>query len=112
MDVRNGKTLPLDYINFVTLIRYERKQQDEGVTIKRWAGDTSGQYKYVEIEKRKLKLSDFQEGGIPLAPGIYQLKHNSVYGQPPSGFYGQSNFFEVNTEKDIDNIQVLLNPAI
>ena len=110
--VWNRKPMPLDHVGSVTLIRYEREKQDEGVTIKRWAGDTSGQYKYVEKEKRTLKLSDFPDGVIPLEPGIYQFKHNSVYGQPPSGFYGDSNLFEIKAgEKTID-VQIPLTPAI
>jgi len=103
---------PNDYISSVTLIRYEEQPQDEGVTIKRWAGDTSGQYKYVEKEKRKLNLSDFPGGVIPLEPGLYQFKHNSVYGQPPSGFYGKSNFFEIKAGEETLDVQIPLNPAI
>lgn len=103
---------PNDDINSVTLIRYEKQPQDEGVTMKRWAGDTSDQYKYVVKEKRELKLSDFPERVIPLEPGLYQFKHNSVTGRPPSGFYGESNFFEIKAGEEIIDVQILLNPAI
>ena len=112
--VRAGEEepIPFDHISSVTLIRYERQKQDEGVTIKRWAGDASGQYKYVEKEKRTLKLSDFPDGLIPLEPGIYQFNHNSVYGQPPSGFYGKSNFFEIKAGEETADVQIPLNAAI
>ena len=103
---------PNDDINSVTLIRYDKQPQDEGVTMKRWAGDTSGQYKYVVKEKRELKLSDLAKGLIPIEPGIYQFNHNSVYGQPPSGFYGESHFFEIKPGHKSLEVQILLNAAI
>ncbi len=103
---------PNDDINSVTLIRYDKQPQDEGVTMKRWAGDTSGQYKYVVKEKRELKISDFPEGVIPLEPGLYQFKHNSVTGRPPSGFYGESNFFEIKPGEETLDVQIPLYMAI
>ena len=103
---------PNDDINSVTLIRYDKQPQDEGVTIKRWAGDTSGQYKYVVKEKRELKLSDFPERVIPLEPGLYQFKHNSVTGRPPSGFYGKSNFFQIKPGEETLDVQIPLYMAI
>lgn len=109
---RKKEPIPLDHVGSVTLIRYERKKQDEGVTIKRWAGDTSGQYKYVKKEERRLNLKDFPEGLIPLEPGIYQFNHNSVHGQPPSGFYGKSNFFEIKPGEETIDVQIPLYPAI
>lgn len=106
------ESTPDDYISTVTLIRYEKQPQDEGVTMKRWAGDTSGRYKCVEKEKRTLKLSDFPGGVIPLEPGLYQFNHNSVSGNPPSGFYGESNFFEIKAGEETFDIQIPLYPAI
>ena len=103
---------PNDHISSVTLTRYEKQPQDEGVTIKRWAGDTSGQHKYVEKEKRKLNLKDFPERLIPLGPGIYQFNHNSVSGQPPSGFYGKSSFFEIKAGEETIDVKIQLYPAI
>lgn len=108
----NKDPIPFDHIRSVTLIRYERQEQDEGVSIKRWAGDTSSRYKYVEKEKRKLNLNDFPKGLISLEPGIYQFKHNSVYGQPPVGYYGKSNFFEIKAGEETIDVQILLTPAI
>jgi len=115
IDIRNEKPMSQDWgISKVTLIRYERQKQDEGVTMKRWAGDTSGQYKYVEIEKNKLNLVDFPERLIPLEPGLYQIKYNSVRGTRgmTSGFYGESNFFEVKAESEVIEVHVPLYPAI
>ena len=103
---------PDDHINSVTLTRYAKQPQDEGVTIKRWAGDTSGRYKYVAKEKKELKLSDFPERLIPLGPGIYQFNHNSVRGQPPSGFYGKSSLFEIKLGKETVEVRIPLYPAI
>ncbi|MBW1782158.1 MAG: hypothetical protein JRL30_15640 [Deltaproteobacteria bacterium] len=111
-DAKYGKPMTLDNIRSVTLISYKRQKQDEGVTMKRWAGDTSGQHKYVVKEKRELKLSDFPEGVIPLEPGIYQFKHNSVTGRPPSGFYGESSFFEIKPGEETLDVQIPLYMAI
>jgi len=104
--------IPVNYINTVTLIRFKRESQDRGVEIKRWAGDKIGQYKYVELDCRELKLSDFVEGKIILESGIYQIKHNSVYGQPPSGYYGKSDYFEIKAGDDLFKVKITLNPAI
>ena len=112
LNVSNQETISFEYLRSITLIRYERRKQDEGVVIKRWAGDTSGQYKDVEKERRDLKSSDFSGGLILLEPGIYQFKHNSVSGKPPSGFYGESNFFEIKMGEEIMDVEILLYPAI
>ena len=112
MDAGRDGSFPAGYIQTVTLIRYERQPQDEGVVMKRWAGDTSGNTKTVEIESQKLKLSDYPDGLIPLEPGLYQFKHSSVSGMPPSGYYGQSRFFEIKPGQKPLEIQVLLNAAI
>lgn len=112
LNVSNQEVIPFEHIRSITLVRYERQKQDEGIVVKRWAGDTSGQYKYVEKEKRKLNLSDFPGGLIPLESGIYQFNHNSVYGQPPSGFYGESNFFEIKPGEETLDVQIPLYMAI
>ena len=110
-NVSDQSVMPFDHVRSLTLVRYERQKQDEGIVIKRWAGDTSGQYKYVEKERRALNLSDFPGGLFLLEPGIYQFKHNSVYGQPPSGFYGKSSFFLIKAGEELIKIQIRLNPA-
>ena len=104
--------MPFDHVRSITLSRYDKLPQDKGVTVKRWAGDTSNQYRYVEKEKRTLNPSDFPGGLILLEPGIYKFQHNSVHGQPPSGFYGKSNFFEITAEDEIIEVRIPLYPAI
>jgi len=104
--------MPFDHVGSVALIHYERQKQDKGVVVKRWPGDASGRYKYVEKERQELKLSDLSGGLMSLEPGIYQFKHNSVHGQPPSGFYGESNVFEIKEGEKIIKVKIYLNPAI
>ena len=117
INISNQEVMPFDRILSATLLRYDKLPQNKGVTVKRWAGDTSGKYKYVEKEKRTLTLSDFPGGLIPLEPGIYQIQHNSVRGEPPSGFYGKSNsrrtrIFEVTAGDEIIEVRIPLYPAI
>ena len=107
--VETNESVP---IAAATLIRYRREIQDEGVEVKRWEGDTGSQYKYIEIEKRELRLNNFAGGSILLKSGIYQIKHVSASGQPPSGYYGKSNIFEIKVGQEPVEIQILLNPAI
>lgn len=102
----------LDHIGSVTLIRYEEKPQLEGVEIRRWAGDTASQTRCVEIDRRELSSADLPDGLLSLQPGIYQFKHNSVSGTPPSGYYGESPFFEVAPGNEPVEVQVELFPAI
>lgn len=111
-DAGNGGPMPAEHIDAVTLIRYEKRPQDKGVVVKRWAGDTSGDFKYVEIDKRTLKPREFLGGCLQLEPGHYQFKHNSVSGQPPSGFYGQSEIFEVRPGPGPMEVQINLNAAL
>ena len=111
-NVSDQSVIPFDHVGSVVLIRYERQKQDKGVVVKRWPGDASSQYKYVEKERQELKLSDFSGGLMSLVPGLYQFKHNSVHGQPPSGFYGESNFFEIKAGEEPVDVQILLHPAI
>ena len=114
INITNQTVMPFDRIRSMTLIRYEKQPQDKGVTIKRWAGDTASQYKYVEKEKRKLKLNDLPEGHILLEPGIYQIMHNSVQGESgmTSGYYGKSNYFDIKPESKILEVRIPLYPAI
>lgn len=112
IQVGHEATLPLDAISSVTLLRYTREAQDEGAGSQRWPGDTSGQYTYTEIGQWDVLLSGFPGGLMPLESGIYQFKHNSVSGQPPSGFYGHSDYFEVKAQEDVMLVQIQLNAAI
>jgi hypothetical protein len=102
----------LEDLGSITLIRYERREQAKGVQIQRWEGDTANQYQYVELNRCELNSADLPEGIISLQPGFYQFKHNSVSGQTPSGFYGESPVFEIEPEKEAVQIQVQLYPAI
>jgi hypothetical protein len=102
----------LEDLGSVTLIRYEKRPQDEGVVVKRWAGDVSGDFKHVEFNRRELNAADLPEGLLSLQPGFYQFKHNSVSGQPPSGFYGESPVFEIRTGDQPIEVEVQLHPAI
>jgi hypothetical protein len=102
----------LEDLGSVTLIRYEKKPQDEGIVVKRWTGDTSGEFKQVELNRRELNAADLPEGILSLQPGFYQFKHNSVSGKPPSGFYGESPVFEVRPENEPVEIHIQLYPAI
>jgi len=100
-----------DTLSLVTLTRYAREAQEEGVSSQRWPGDTSGQTKYIETKTWEVQLGDFPGGVIPLEPGFYQFKHNSVSGNPPSGFYGTSDYFEIKAGEKIA-VQISLNAAI
>ena len=111
-NVSEQSVMPFDHIGSVVLIHYERQKQDKGVVVKSWAGDARREYKYVVKEKRELKLSDFPERVIPLEPGLYQFKHNSVTERPPSGFYGESNFFEIKPGEENLDVQIQLYMAI
>ena len=102
----------LEDLGSVTLIRYERREQAKGVQVRRWEGDTANQYQYVELNRCELNSADLPEGIISLQPGFYQFKHNSVSGQPPSGFYGESPVFEIQSEQKAVEIKVQLYPAI
>ncbi len=104
--------ISLDTISRVTLTCYTLETQEKGVGSQRWSGDTSGQVKYVEAKTWEVRLSDFPGGLIFLEPGRYQFKHNSVSGNPPSGFYGTSDYFEVKAGDNIPSVQLWLNAAI
>ena len=82
--------------------------------MKRWIGDKVNPYKYVEKTRQKLKAKDFQKGTLSLPKGIYQLKHNSVSGTRgmTSGYYGESNFFEIKSGDEFIEVEVFLYPAI
>ena len=80
--------------------------------MKSYSGDTSMQYKYVEIEKRTLQSSDLRAGVLSLSPGLYQFKHNSVTGKPTSGYYGKSKVFEVKPSEEVIKVKILVTPAI
>lgn len=105
-------SMSLDDLGSVTLIRYERREQAKGVQIRRWEGDTASQYQHVELNRREISSADIPEGVLSLQPGFYQLRHNSVSGKPPTGFYGESRVFEIMPTEQPVEVHVLLYPAI
>ena len=107
----DGVPLSLDVFASVTLIRYRQEVSEQGSRTQRWPGDTSGQTQYVETGQWEVSLCDFPDGQIALEPGTYRFKHNSAGGNPPSGFYGESDIFEVKVGDEIV-VPVLLNAAI
>ncbi len=114
VDTHFQTIIPLKHVSTLTLIRYKKQPQDKGVTMKRWAGDTSGEYKYVETERRDLKFSDLVGGFLSLEPGFYQFKYNSVRGTNgmTSGYYGRSGLFELKSGEDLIEVRVFLHAAI
>ena len=111
-DYQSKESMPYDYVNKVTLIRYAQESQDPGVEVKRWPGDDSGKYKYVELESREIDLKEYPSETLLLKTGTYQIKHNSVIGTPPSGYYGESEFFEIKVGDKLKEIKVVLFAAI
>lgn len=63
------------------------------------------QWKHLPTSWQQLATFNYSEKNVS------QLKHNSAYGQPPSGFYGKSIFFEVKAEDEIVEVQIPLYPA-
>lgn len=104
--------MSMEDLGSVTLIRYERREQSKGTTVQRWKGDTASRDQYVEIDRRELNSADLPEGILSLQSGVYQFKHNSVSGRPPSGYYGESPVFEIKPEQKAVEIHVQLYPAI
>jgi hypothetical protein len=104
--------MPMEHIGSVILVEYDRREQAKGVTSQRWPGDKSGRYQFVELNRRQLKPSDLPGDTLLLGPGFYQFKHNSVSGQPPSEFYGESAIFEIRAGEETIEIHVPLYQAI
>jgi len=102
----NGKEISLSKVTLIRLSQHKR----EG-TMQRWTGDTAFQYSYKEISREDIILKDLKEKTITLEPGYYQFKYNDVSGVPPSGYYGDSNVFEVKTG-DALTISLMINAAI
>ena len=110
--VNEPDPMPLADVGSVTLIHFERQPREDGVTMQRPAGDANPPFRFVEKERRTMKTSDFPGGLLSLEPGLYQFKHNSVSGDPPTGFYGESRVFEIEAGKEFLEVQVILYPAI
>ncbi len=95
----DGQVIPTDHITRLVLIRYSpRPSAPEGVH-------------YDKVKERTLSSNDYPNGAIRLAPGYYRVKHNSVYGKPPSGYYGQSEIVALVPDQ-IREVTITLHAAI
>lgn len=110
--VGQEEAVTLDDLGSVTLVSYEKRPQEPGVQVQRWAGDPASQHQMVEIFRRELAAADLSDGLLSLPSGFYQFKHNSVSGQPPAGYYGESPIFEVGPAEEVIKVEVELFPAI
>lgn len=79
--------------------------------MQRWSGDTAYQYQYNEISREAVNITKLPDKMIVLEPGFYQFEYNDVRSDPPVGFYGKSNIFEVKDGED-KNIDVFLQSAL
>jgi len=102
----------LSYINSPggTLIKLREKKEKGGV-VKRWAGDRNHYSSLEQVLEKKITNADFEYGAIAVKPGMYKILFNSVYGSPPSGYYGKSSIVEIKQGERVV-IQVPLIPAI
>lgn len=110
MAATDGRLLNPAHIPACILVQYARTVRTKG-TVQRWPGDTAGQYEYKVIQKREFIPANLVKGRLELLPGFYQIEHQSVSGEPPSGMYGKSDFFEIRSGEEAE-VQVLLYPAL
>ena len=61
--------------------------------------DTPEKYRYVEVSRKVVDLG--QNRSLLLDSGFYRFEYNDVSGDPPSGFYGKSDVFEVKGGGDM-----------
>ena len=93
----------------ITLLHLSR-QKRKGV-VKRWSGDTACTYSYKELSKELIDMKNLPDKKIILESGFYRFEYNDVRGNPPAGFYGKSEVFEVKAGGVIE-IKVRLNSAL
>jgi hypothetical protein len=93
-----------------TIVHMKYNKNKKGV-VKRWAGDMNHYSALEPALGQMIKAWDLQDGDIPVEPGLYKLRFNSVNGSPPSGFYGDSAVLEVDVGK-IVIFPIALAPAI
>lgn len=79
--------------------------------MQRWTGDTAYQNQYNEISREAVNITKLPRKMLVLEPGFYQFEYNDVHGDPPAGFYGGSEVFEVKAGNDME-IPVWIKPAI
>jgi len=112
INAQSEEPMPHNSIKNATLIRYAHESKDPEVDIKRWSGDKGSVHNYVELESRDVLFSDHPGMKMLIRTGIYQIKHNSVTGTPPSGYYGESAFFEIKAGDEPIEVKIVLYPAI
>ena len=102
----------ISYINSPggTLIELREKKEKGGV-VKLWAGDRNHYSNLEQVLEKKITNADFEYGAIAVKPGMYKILFNSVYGSPPSGYYGKSSIVEIKQGERVV-IPVPLIPAI
>ena len=93
-----------------SLVMLKRNKKKKGV-IKRWAGDKNQFSNLETVMEKRLVAGDLENGAITVKPGWYQIRFNSVRGNPPSGYYGRS--VAVKAKKgELIVVPVMLFPAI
>ncbi len=103
----NRKKIKEGTFSTITLVKL--KQVSAKAIIIRWKGDTPNKYDHVEVSRKTIDLRKHKS--IFLKPGFYRFEYNDVRGNPPAGFYGKSDLFEVKDEGDME-IEIGVNPAI
>lgn len=93
-----------------TIVQMKENKNRKGV-VKRWVGDRNHYSSLAPVAEQRIKAWKFQDGALPVEPGLYKLRFNSVYGSPPSGFYGESAILEVDVGQ-IVIFPIALTPAI
>ena len=91
----------------VTLVKLKRIPT-RGVIIQK-RGDTPEKYSYVEVSRKSFDLDKYRL--VSLEPGFYWFEYNDIRGNPPAGFYGRSDLFEIKGSEEV-TISVWLDSAI
>jgi hypothetical protein len=94
----------LSNITLVTL-----KQAASKGLVRIYGTDDTESYSYEEVSRKIIDLA--QKRVVRLKPGFYRLIYNDIQGDPPAGFYGKSDLFEVKDEEKI-TVSVWMEPAI
>ncbi len=101
------------YINTFsgTIIQMKNTHQNNKGVVKQWAGDKNHYSAFKPYLTTIIKAKNIQDGALSVEAGFYKLRFNSVFGLPPSGFYGDSTVVEVK-KGELVVIPVSLTPAI
>ena len=84
---------------FSTITLVKLKRVPTTVVVIQKEGDRPDKYAYVVVSKKVIALTKHQS--ISLESGFYRFEYNDVRGNPPAGFYGGSNVFEVKGGEDM-----------